>query len=108
MPSGRCYVPDMVSYDCHSVFQFRNIDAYSKHLRMCFSHMAAPAIIETHELSITVDEQVAFCHLTMPLRLYQHKAAANISRGCVRPCLRKVDGQWLIRCMTIARPRSIR
>src|SRR5262249_24530099 len=58
-------MPGMVSYACHSAFQFKGIDPYSKHLEMCFSHMVAPAVIDVHELSITAGDDIAFCHMTM-------------------------------------------
>lgn len=91
-----CYAPDMVSYDCHSAFQFRGIDAYSKHLEMCFSHMVAPATIEVHELSITADDHVAFCHMTMHCSCTSKSGSKHSSWLRSTACLRKIDGQWLI------------
>jgi uncharacterized protein (TIGR02246 family) len=91
-----CYVPDMVSYDCHSAFQFRGIDAYSKHLEMCFSHMVAPAIIDVHDLSVTADEHLAFCHLTMRCGCTSISGSKHSSWLRSTVCLRKIDGKWLI------------
>ena len=91
-----CYVPDMVSYDCHSAFQFRGIDAYSKHLEMCFSHMAGPTVIETHELSITAGDDIAFCHMTMRCGATSKSGSEHWSWLRSTVCLRKIDGQWLI------------
>jgi uncharacterized protein (TIGR02246 family) len=91
-----CYIPDMVSYDCHSAFQFQGVDAYSKHLEMCFSHMVAPAILEVHDLSVTADENVAFCHLTMRCGCTSKSGSEHWSWLRSTVCLRKLDGQWLI------------
>lgn len=91
-----CYMPDMVSYDCHSAFQFRGIDAYSNHLAACFSHMVAPATLEMHELSIAADHNLAFCHLT--LRCGCHSKAGSEHWSWLRStvCMKKIDGRWLI------------
>ena len=91
-----CYVPDMVSYDCHSAFQFRGIDAYSRHLEVCFSHMKSPATIETYDLSIVADEHIAFCHLTMRCGCTSKSGSEHWSWLRSTVCLRKFDGQWLI------------
>jgi len=91
-----CYVPDAVSYDCHSAFQFRGIDAYSKHLQMCFSHMGGPAIIEVHELSITADETIAFCHMTMHCGCTSTSGSEHWCWLRSTVCMRKVDGEWLV------------
>ncbi|ARP99723.1 YybH family protein [Pseudorhodoplanes sinuspersici] len=91
-----CYVPDMVSYDCHSAFQFQGIDAYSKHLEMCFSHMAGPATIEVSELSVTADEHIAFGHMTMHCGCTSTSGTEHWCWLRSTVCLRKIDGHWLI------------
>ena len=91
-----CYMPDMVSYDCHSAFQFRGIDTYAKHLAMCFSHMVAPAVIDVHELSVTADENVAFCHMIMHCGCTSKSGSQHSSWLRSTVCLRKIDGQWLV------------
>lgn len=91
-----CYAPDVVSYDCHSAFQYRGLDAYSKHLEMCFSHMAGPTTLEIHELSVVADEHVAFCHLTMRCGCISKAGSEHWSWLRSTVCMRKIDGQWLI------------
>jgi len=91
-----CYLPDVVSYDCHSAFEFRGIDAYSNHLAACFSHMVAPATIEMHELSIAVDDQLAFCHLTLRCGCRSKAGSERWSWLRSTVCMKKVGDHWLI------------
>lgn len=91
-----CYAPDVVSYECHSAFQFRGFDAYSKQLEMCFSHMAAPTIIEVHELSIITDENIAFCHMTMHCGATSTNGSEHWCWLRSTVCMRKVGDEWLI------------
>lgn len=104
-----CYMPDMVSYDCHSAFQFRSIDAYCSHLAMCFSHMVAPATLDVHELSIAVDERLAFCHLTLRCGCKSKAGTEHWSWLRSTVCMKKIGGQWLIahdHCSAPFDPRS--
>lgn len=91
-----CYAPDMVSYDCHSAFQFRGIESYCGHLAACFSHMVAPATLEAHELSIAADDNLAFCHLTMRCGCRSQAGTEHWSWLRSTICLRKTGGRWLI------------
>ena len=91
-----CYLPDMVSYDCHSAFQFHGIDAYSNHLVACYSHMVAPATIEVHELSIEADDNLAFCHLTLRCGCKSKAGTEHWSWLRSTVCMKKVGDEWLI------------
>lgn len=91
-----CYLPDMVSYDCHSAFQFRSFDGYGNHLAMCFAHISGPVTLEMHELSVVADDHVAFCHAT--LRCSCTGTSGMEHRSWLRStiCMKKIDGGWLV------------
>ena len=91
-----CYVPDLVSYDCHSAFQFRSFDAYGKHLAMCFSHISGPMTLELHELSIVADDNVAFCHATMRCGCIGTNGAEHWSWLRSTICMKTINGEWLV------------
>ncbi len=91
-----CYAPNAVSYDCHSAFQFKGLDAHRKHLEACFPHMVAPMTFNIHDLEIVAQDEVAFCHFTAHCGAkgpdgQEHWCWLRSSAG-----LRKIDGQWLL------------
>jgi uncharacterized protein (TIGR02246 family) len=91
-----CYVPGAVSYDCHSAFQFRDLVSHRRHLEACFPHMVGSVTLEMHELAITVDDQVAFCHATMRCGCQSTAGTQHWSWLRSTICMKKIDGRWLI------------
>ena len=91
-----CYVLNLVSYDCHSAFQFRSLDAYCNHLAMCFSHVAGPVTLDMHELSIVADDNVAFCHATLRCGCTSTSGTEHWSWLRSTVCMKKMDGRWLV------------
>jgi uncharacterized protein (TIGR02246 family) len=91
-----CYLPDAVSYDCHSVFQLRGAEAHGAHLGTCFSHMRAPVTFDLHELSIVSDGDLAFCHCTLRCGCTDRDDRAHCVWLRASLCLRRIDGKWLI------------
>ncbi len=91
-----CYAPDMVSYDCHSAFQFRGIDPYGDHLAACYAHMVAPATLVVHELAIEADDNLAFCHMTMRCGCKSRAGTEHWSWLRSTVCMKKIGGQWRI------------
>jgi uncharacterized protein (TIGR02246 family) len=90
------YVPGAVSYDCHSAFQFRDLVSHRRHLEACFPHIVGPVTLEMHELAITADDQVAFCHATMRCGCQSTAGTQHWSWLRSTICMKKIDGRWLI------------
>jgi ketosteroid isomerase-like protein len=91
-----CYARNVVSYDCHSAFQFRDAAAHRKHLEMCFPYMQGPITFDVHELSIASQDDLAFCHFTAHCGCKGHDGNEHWSWLRFTSCLRKIDGKWLI------------
>lgn len=91
-----CYVPGAVSYDCHSAFQFRDLEAHRRHLAACMPYMVGPVTIELHELNILADDNLAFCHATMRCGCKGPSGTEHWSWLRSTVGLQKIGGQWLI------------
>lgn len=91
-----CYVPGAVSYDCHSAFQFRDLESHRRHLAACFPHMVGPMTLEMHELSVETSDNIAFCHATMRCGCKSVSGTEHWSWMRSTVCLKKVGGEWLI------------
>jgi uncharacterized protein (TIGR02246 family) len=90
------YMPGILSFDCHSQLQLKEAEAHRKHLDACLSCMQGPMIFEIHDLDVTAQDDVAFCH-------YLARCGATGADGeehCgwlrVTVCLRKTNGRWMI------------
>ena len=91
-----CYAPNAVSYDCHSAFEFRGVDAHRQHLEACFPYMKGPITFDIHELEIVAQDDVAFCHFTVHCGCTGHDGQEHWSWLRSTTGLRQIDGQWLI------------
>ncbi|MFZ5693188.1 MAG: YybH family protein [Pseudomonadota bacterium] len=91
-----CYLPEAVSYDCHSVFQLRGAEAHRAHLAACFPHMRAPVTFDLHELSIVSNGDLAFCHFTLRCGCTGSDDKEHWVWLRASSCLRLVAGKWLI------------
>jgi len=91
-----CHADDALSYDCHSVFQFRGADAHRKHLEACFPYMQGPITFDLHEVSIVSQGDLAFCHFTAHCGCTGHDGKEHWSWLRMTACLRRIGDRWLI------------
>jgi uncharacterized protein (TIGR02246 family) len=56
------YAPDIVAFDAIARLQFEGAEAYRKHWEACMAMCPGQMIFEVHDLAITAQGDVAFCH----------------------------------------------
>ena len=88
--------PDVRSFDCHSRFQLNDAAAYREHMEACFPCMQGPMIFEIHDLDVTAQDQVAFCHASVRCGGTSTDGQEHVGWLRVTLCLRKMEGQWMI------------
>jgi len=91
-----CYAPDMTAFDMIPPLQFTGKDAYRANWQMGFDCCQESAKFETHDLHLTVGDEVAYCHRLIGMRgkTPDGQDFDNWSRWTT--CFRKIDGRWLI------------
>ncbi|HEY1302536.1 MAG TPA: nuclear transport factor 2 family protein [Vicinamibacterales bacterium] len=90
------YAPDVVSFDIEPPLQHVGAEAKKKNWVNVFSMYQRPLEYEIHDLSITVDEDVAFGHSLN--RISGTLKSGNRNEHWVRATFgfRKIGGTWLI------------
>jgi ketosteroid isomerase-like protein len=90
------YSPDIVYFDIIPPHQFTGTDAVRRNFRRWFAEYQGDIGLETHELSLAVNGDVAFAHMLHPdsgTRRNGHDVVVWV-RATV--CLQRVGGAWLI------------
>ncbi|WP_067983546.1 YybH family protein [Nocardia caishijiensis] len=89
-------VADIVYYDAVAPLRFSGTEEARANFLRWFDGYDGPIELETHELTIAVDGDVAFANM-LHLDSGKHKGGIELSiwvRETV--CLRRVDGRWAI------------
>ncbi len=100
------YSPDIVYYDAVAPLRFTGTDEVRRNFVRWFDGYDGPVGLETHDLSIVADRDVAFANM-LHLDSGKHKGGIELSiwvRETV--CLRRSDGQWSITHEHISIPFS--
>lgn len=90
------YAPDVLAFDCHGQLRFKGADALRKHLEACLPCMQGPMTFEFHDLDITAQGDIGFCHY---LALCGGTGPdGKEHRGWLRvtACFRRTSGTWKI------------
>ena len=90
------FAPDILSFDCHTHLQLKGAQAHREFLEACFPHMRGPLIFEFHELEITAQDELAFCHYIARCLATGLDGTEHASWLRATVCLRKTRGEWLI------------
>jgi uncharacterized protein (TIGR02246 family) len=90
------YAPDVVAFDAIAALQFRGAAAYRKHWESCFTLCSGPTIFEIHDLDITAQDDVAFCHYLLRCGGTGPDGKEHIGWMRVTVCFRNTEGRWLI------------
>ncbi len=87
--------PEVLAFDAHSAFQFRNRDEFEKHLVSCMGQCPPSVTFDLHDIHVEADENLAFSHHLFCARMPRDgKELVVWTRGTM--CLRKVDGEWKV------------
>ncbi|UBU17953.1 YybH family protein [Nonomuraea gerenzanensis] len=91
-----CYSPDVVYYDVVPPLQFTGADQVRRNFVRWFGEYDGPIALETHDLSIAADADVAFVHML-------HLDTGTLKDGSERSVwvrstvgCRRSGGAWLI------------
>lgn len=91
-----CYTPDVVSFDMLPPLQCAGAEAYRKNWELGFEMCQESGAFETHDQTLAVSSDVAFCHSLC--RMNGTDAEGKAFDCWIRwtQCFRKVHGKWLI------------
>ena len=90
------YAPDSLLFDIMPPLQHKGADAYRKLWEGCFPYFQGQIGFEIRDLSITVGDDVAFCHSLSRMSGTTTKGEEidNWMRATV--CWRKINGKWMV------------
>jgi len=91
-----CYSPDIVYFDIIPPHQFVGAGAVRRNFVRWFAEYQGDIGLQTHELSIAVDGDVAFAHMLHPDSGTRRSGrdVTVVVRSTV--CLQRMGGRWLI------------
>lgn len=90
------YASDIVAFDAISQLQFKGVEAYRKHWEECMAMCQGPMTFELHEVSISADEHVAFCHALVNCGGTNDKGEMESGWTRMSAGYRRIDGRWLV------------
>ena len=88
--------PDVLGFDCHSRLQLVGAEAYRKHLEACLPCMQGPMIFEIHDLDVTAEGDLAFCHYLARCGGTGPDGQEHVGWLRGTSCLRRTGGRWRI------------
>jgi ketosteroid isomerase-like protein len=90
------YAPDVRGFDAIGPLQFANAQTYREHWKACLSQMRGPMKFEMHELEVTAQGDLAFCHYLARCGGTGPDHVDHEGWTRVTVCLRKTNGAWLV------------
>ena len=93
------YSPDIVYFDVVPPLQgFIGLDAVRRNFERWFDEYEGEIGLETRDLHIAVDGDVAFAHMLHLVKGNKHLAKSGLTEAWVRStvCCRQIDRDWLI------------
>jgi ketosteroid isomerase-like protein len=90
------HAPDILGFDCHSQLRLKGAAAYRKHLEACLPCMRGPMLFEIHDLDITAQGELAFCHYLARCGATGTDGQQDVCWLRMTACLCKVREKWMI------------
>ena len=90
------YAPDILTFDILPPLYYQGIEAYRKNFEAWFAAVQGPIEYETHDLRITIGDEVAFCHSLNRVRSTRTTGEQTETWVRVTVGFRKIEGTWRI------------
>ena len=90
------YAPEVVSFDIVPPLQYVGAEAFRNVWKEVFSSFQGPIGYETHELTITVGDDVAFAHSLNHISGTMNNGLKTALWLRWTACFQKINGTWLI------------
>ena len=90
------YAPDIVYFDIIPPHQFIGADAVRRNFLRWFAEYQGDIGLETHDLSVAVNGDVAFAHMLHPDSGTRRSGRDAVVWVRSTVCVRRMDDQWLI------------
>lgn len=90
------YAPEVIAYDAIAALQFKGIDAYRAHWKMCLSMCSGPMTFQMHDIHIGASDEVAFSHCLNQCGGADKDGNQHSSWMRVSSAYRKINGEWRI------------
>lgn len=102
------YAPDMIVFDIRPPHRIAGADAYRQNFAAWFASVDGPISYETHELLVTAEDDLAFCHSLNHVRSNGTNGEKADYWVRVTSGLRKMRGRWMIMHEHISMPIDLR
>lgn len=90
------HAADAVGFDCTSRLRLNGIDDLRQHLEACFAACGGPTVFEFHDLEITANADLAFCHGFIRGGGTGPDGVLHIAWLRMTACLRRTERRWRI------------
>ncbi|MGK2740055.1 YybH family protein [Tepidicaulis sp. LMO-SS28] len=92
-----CYTNDIRAFDAIAKLEFRGMEAYRAHWKMCMEMMpGAEMIMDVHDLEVEQNGDLAFVHYLSLCGCTDEKGEAQTGWMRATVCCRKTDKGWKI------------
>ena len=103
------HAPEVRTFDCHSMYQFKDAAAYRAFYEACLAHMQGKMTFDIDDLDIAVGGDIAVCHFLASCGATGLDGSMHLGRLRTTMCFRRMNGNWLIvhsHCSAPFDPRS--
>lgn len=90
------HASDVVAFDCHGPLRMKGEDAFRRHLEACLPCVQGPMIFEMHDLDITAQGDLGFCHYLARCGATGPDGTEHRSWFRGTACFRRTRGAWAI------------
>ena len=90
------YAPEVIAYDAFKSLQFKGIEAYKNHWKMCIEMCTGTMTFKLHDLHIGAGDDIAYSHSLNQCGGTDKEGNEHLSWMRVSTAYRKINGQWRI------------
>lgn len=87
--------PELVTFECHSVFRLDGAPAYRQFLEDCFPCMQGDMAAEIEDVDIAVDGDLGVCRYVGRFKAQDTEGQTHVSRLRATTVFRRAGGTWL-------------
>lgn len=90
------YAPDIMAFDGVGPLRLKGVEAYRSHWQACLAMCPGPMVFELHDLAITAQGDLAFCHYLARCGATGADGKEHSSWFRGTTALRRTGGAWKI------------
>lgn len=90
------HAPEVRTFDCHSVYEFRGAEPYRQFYEACLAHMQGSMSFDIESLDIEASGDLGFAHFIAACGATGTDGIKHLGRLRSTLCFRRSDGNWRI------------